>query len=274
MNEFDLLRKKTGMTIAKAWMLMVSVVVIFALSNGIFNMFFNANRGSFTMTSKEFIVYFTAFNLSIFLGCLCGIFINKKQLPSFRNTTPSNYIWGFVIAMAWCYINPVILDFFPSNPISLKDNKLLLLLGGVGMLLTITLQIGIIGHGLLRNYSFKNALFTVIAVSIIMLEPQSVIILVFYTLFLYYIYYRTASFQLIVFITTISVTTESFLPLYFDADYSINYVRTYFLQNETLYYIGFVFCVGLIITGLYYIKTHTKFIEWQRPDEDENITFL
>ncbi len=273
MNELDLLRKKTGMTIAKAWMLMATTIVILVLSIGIFNYFISVNK-TLTPTLEDSIFYLTSYIFVFFLGSLSGFFVNKKQLPFFRKTTFLIYIWGFMIAIVWCYINPIILDLLPLNPVSFKDNKIFLLLNMIVILFYIVLQIGIIGHGLLKNYTFRNALFTVIAVSITLIDPQSVLILIFYSSILYYIYYRTASFQLVIFIVTISATVETLLPVYFDANFTGNYVRNYFIQNNTLYYAGFVACVGLIIGGSYYIKTHTQLIEWQRPEEDENIEFL
>lgn len=53
-----------------------------------------------------------------------------------------------------------------------------------------------------------------------------------------------------------------------------NYIKTQLIQNDTLYYFGIVVCVGIIAGGLYYIKTNTKTIEWQKPEEDETLAFL
>ena len=276
MNELDLLRKKTGMTIAKAWMLMATTIVIFILDNTAFKLLINSK----TISIKNFdgaTFYFISLFVATFLGCVWGFFINKKQMPFFKNQSLLIWFWCIIIALVWAYISPVVFDILPmnipkqKNPESLEIGSFFSL---TSLLLFIILQIGIIGNGLLKNYALRQAIFTIMAVGIVMLNPIAVISIAFQTLFLFYIYYRTAAFQLPIFMVFIFGALEEILPLYFDANYSTNYIRNYFIQNNSVYYIGLVVCVSLIIGGLYYIKTHTKLIEWQRPEEDENIEFL
>ena len=76
MNDSELLRKKTGMTIAKAWMLMLSCVVVFIKNVGIFGAVAGFKKSG--MDDVENFV-FGALLLMLLLCGFWGFFVNKKE---------------------------------------------------------------------------------------------------------------------------------------------------------------------------------------------------
>jgi hypothetical protein len=278
MEELDLLRKKTGMTIAKAFTLVFSLVLIFGVVSITFGILSNTNRGKIIsrdiIENEVFIILLIVF----FLGNIWAYFINKKELPFFRKTSFTIIILSIIIAFAWCYIIPIITEFHffgekqSKSREHIATNSILTL--AISLFFTF-LQIGFIGHGLLKNYLFKQAIFTVAAVSIMFFVPEAVIGLAFQSLIMFYVYYRTASFLLPILMTVIfSLVEDCFKLIYGSEIGTVNYVRTHIIQNDTLYFAGLIASVFVILGGLYFIKKETKTIKWQRPDEDESIAFL
>jgi hypothetical protein len=216
--------------------------------------------------------------LILSLSSLWGFYINKEQLPFFNIPSILVVLVCIMISLAWSYISPIIVEFFPFNEKE-SDNiervGIHFLLGVLSSTLFTFLQIGIIGHGLLKNYLFKQVIFTVAAVSIVMVIPQAVIGLFFQTAIMFYIYYRSASFLLPLMMTVIFNIVEDIFK--FNLGNNIvtrNYIKFDFVQNDTLYFTGLAACIAIIIGGLYFIKTQTKVIAWQRPEEDEDLAFL
>ncbi len=276
MDELNLLRKKTGMTIAKAWMVMVTCVIVFMLGTIIIGGVLGYRKAD----PQEFMEngIFILMVLILILSSLWGFYINKKQLPFFNKPSVSITLVCIIISLAWSYISPIIVEFLPFNEKESNNIERVgihFLLGVLSSTLFTFLQIGIIGHGLLKNYFFKQVIFTVAAVSIVMVIPQAVIGLFFQTAIMFYIYYRTASFILPLVMTLIFNIVEVIFRIYLGNDIvTRNYIKFDFVQNNTVYYLGLLASITIIIVGLLYIKKQTKTIEWQRPEEDENIAFL
>ena len=277
MEELNLLRKKTGMTIAKAWILMVSAVLLFIVSVFVVALISKINKrdiSDFVHTHLSWIM------ISVFSVCsLWGFNINKRELPFFQKPSFAIIITCMMIAIAWSYVSPIVGDLLPFSERESKNveisAKIEIFLGLLITLIFTVLQIGIIGHGLLKNYFFKQVLFTVAAVSMVLVVPQAVIGLLFQTVIIFYVYYRTASFQLpLLMASVLTISEETFKFLYGDSITSKNYIRINFMPNETSYHMGIIACLGIIIGGLYFIKSKTTTIAWQRPEEDENLTFL
>ncbi len=272
MNEFDLLRKKTGMTIAKAWMLMLSGIFVFLLLAVAIG-FYNGYKKN-VMLDAEILVFGVLIAI-ICLCCLWGFFINKKQLPFFNKPTPESIILSVIVALAWFYISPIINDLLPyESKSSDKRTDLPLLFESLLSLSFAVLQIGVIGHGLLKNYQFGKVLFTVAAMSIIFVVPQAVVGMALQTLLMFYVYYRTASFQLPVLMSLVISILEEFFRRVLKINISYNNFIKSLIDNTTVYYLGLVLCVALIAMCFFYIKKRTQVIAWQRPDEDESMAFL
>lgn len=275
MDELDLLRKKTGMTIAKAWMLMVMTVISFFCFRYIFQFLNNQAISPVSFSSSQ--SRYIAMGLAMSIGCAIGYFINKKEQLSFKKVSLSSIFCCFLIAWAWCFTSPIIYDIMPLNipkPPKVESLEPRFFITTIALVLMAILQIGIIGHGLLKNYSFKDVIFTVAAVSIIMITPQVVMSLVFQLLFLFPIYYRTASLILPILVVAVTNITEETIMIIFDADFSTNYVRTYFFQDTLMYSIGFIIAFLVIVGGVLYIKKCSKPIQWLKPEEDETIMIL
>ena len=276
MDELNLLRKKTGMTIAKAWMLMIICVTVLFLGGGILGVMASMNKVEPETYLDRGI--FLIMLLIISISSIWGYFINKKKSPLFHKTSLLIYLLCLFIALSWSYISPLVLDFLPFNTIeaeSLERVEIELLLGIALSLLFTILQIGVIGHGLLKNYLFKQVIFTVVAVSIVMVIPQAVIGLIFQTAIMFYIYYRTASFQLPLLMTlSFSLVEYACKLTWGHAITTQNYIRIHFVPNPVLYQIGLLVAVLIIVIGLYFIRKNTNPIVWQRPEEDEDLAFL
>lgn len=276
MDELNLLRKKTGMTIAKAWMVMVTCVIVFILGAGIIGGVLGYRKADPQEFMEEGI--FILMVLILILSSLWGFYINKKQLPFFNKPSVLITLVCIIISLAWSYISPIIVEFLPFNE-NESDNiervGIHFLLGIISSVLFTVLQIGIIGHGLLKNYLFKQVIFTVAAVSIVMVIPQAVIGMFFQTAIMFYIYYRTASFLLPLIMSISFIIVEDIFKVYLGNNIvTRNYIKFDFIQNDTLYFTGLAACIAIIIGGLYFIKTQTKVIAWQRPEEDEDLAFL
>lgn len=276
MDELNLLRKKTGMTIAKAWMVMVTCVIVFIFGAGIIG----GVLGYRNADPQEFIEkgVFILLVLILTLSSLWGFYINKKQLPFFNKPSVLVVFVCIIISLAWSYVSPIIVEFLPFNEKE-SDNiervGIHFLLGVISSVLFTFLQIGIIGHGLLKNYLFKQVIFTVAAVSIVMVIPQAVVGMFFQTAIMFYIYYRTASFILPLIMSISFIIVEDIFKVYLGNNIvTRNYIKFDFVQNDTLYFTGLAVCITIIIGGLYVIKTQTKVIAWQRPEEDEDLAFL
>ena len=120
-----------------------------------------------------------------------------------------------------------------------------------------------------------QVLFTVAVVRIVMVVPQAVIGLIFQTLIMFYIYYRTASFQLPLLMTTVFIMVEETFKLTWGQGISTkNYIKIHLIQNDNLYYIGLLIAISITLAGLFFIKKQTTPIAWQRPEEDEDLVFL
>lgn len=276
MDELDLLRKKTGMTIGKAFTVVFTLFLsTFVVGIAVAIIFKDI------MPKKIDIIEDNIFLLMLIVflfGNIWAYYINKKEFPFFKKSSFSIIITSIIVAVAYSYISPGIIDIYPFGERagekidSLEITNLLTL--AISIIFTF-LQIGFIGHGLLKNYHFKQAIFAVAAVSIMFFVPQAVIGLMFQSLIMFYVYYRTASFQLPIIMTIMfSLVEDSFKIFYGNEIIKGNYIRTHFVQDNTLYFAGLIASVFVILGGLYFIKRQTKVIEWQRPDEDENIAFL
>jgi hypothetical protein len=275
MDELDLLRKKTGMTIAKAWMLMIITVIIFFCLRFIFQFLNNQSISPVSFSSNQ--SRYIAMGLAMSIGCTIGYFINKKERLSFKKVSIFSILCCLLISWAWCYTSPIIYDIMPLNipkPPKIQGLEPRFFITTFALVLMVLLQIGIIGHGLLKNYPFKDVIFTVAAVSVIMITPQVVMSLVFEILFLFPIYYRTASLILPLFVVATVNITEETIMIITDADFSTNYVRTYFFQDTLTYSIGFIISLLVIIGGVFYIKKYSKPIQWLKPEEDETIMIM
>lgn len=276
MDELNLLRKKTGMTIAKAWMVMVTCVIVFMIGAIIIGGVLGYRKAD----PQEFMEngIFILMVLILILSSLWGFYINKKQLPFFNKPSVSITLICIIISVAWSYISPIIVEFLPFNEKE-SDNiervGIHFLLGVLSSTLFTFLQIGVIGHGLLKNYLFKQVIFTVAAVSIVMVIPQAVIGMFFQTAIMFYIYYRTASFLLPIIMSIAFSVVEYIFRIYLGNNIvTKNYIKFDFIQNDTVYYLGLMASIAIIIAGLWYIKKQTKVIAWQRPEDDESIAFL
>lgn len=269
MDELDLLRKKTGMTIGKAFTVVFTLVFITFAISVFFGILFGENKSEAVKLVEDNV--FILLLIIFLLGNIWAYFINKKELPFFRKTPISIILISIVVALAYAYISPAIIDIYPFSNKEKETLENISVTNILTLLISIfftSLQIGFIGHGLLKNYQFKQAIFTVAAVSIMFFVPQAVIGLMFQSMIMFYIYYRTASFQLPIIITIIFSLVEDFLKFIYGYDISKeNYIRTYLVQDNTLYFAGLVACVCVIFGGLYYIKKQTKTIEWQSSEE-------
>lgn len=276
MDELDLLRKKTGMTIGKAFTIVFTLFVsTFVIGIAVAIIFRDIMPKKIDIIEDNIFLLMLVIFLS---GNIWAYYINKKELPFFKKTPFSIIVVSIIIAIAYSYVSPGIIDIYPFSEKAgekidnLEITNLLTL--AIGIVFTF-LQIGFIGHGLLKNYQFKQAIFTVAAVSIMFFVPQAVIGLMLQSLIMFYVYYRTAAFQLPIIMTIMfSLVEDSFKFFYKNDIIKGNYIRTHFVQDNTLYFVGLIASLFVIFGGLYFIKTQTKVIAWQRPEDDESIAFL
>lgn len=269
MDDLELIQKKTGMTIGTAWILMFSSIAVLFLCGVVFGIYMAAKGGKQGMgQAVDFVMISLVCSFLLFAGI--GFLINKKEKFYTQKVKPEVILWAVLIAILWGFVSSFFMDYFPKYdgmaPIGELTNNWVF-----GVLLNsamIIFQIGVIGHGLLRNYELRRAMITISFVCITFYIPAAVISLVLQSMILLYIYYRTESFWVVYACSILMFTPQYLFKYIFNAPaINFNFWRVYILPNDTIYYVLLVLSLVGIGVLLRQIKAKTVLIKWLKEYE-------
>ncbi|SOE21635.1 hypothetical protein SAMN06298216_2092 [Spirosomataceae bacterium TFI 002] len=270
MKDDLIFQKKKGMTISKAWILFLSMLIAQLITGGIVGYKIAKARGEGAVIENPYgmTMYYTLGAYIIL--CVIAFYINKKELPRFN--IPSFQRVGFAIIIAiFIRILSSVLEDLPFSFITQESieqmgqfNYTFIVLQS---LVIIFFQVGFIGHGLLRNYEFITAAITTTLVSIVHFEPKSILSMIVLVGIMLYIYYKTSSFWLVIIIGLVYMYIDVVMALFYDMNiFHNNNWRNVIIGNDASYYSLVAFCV-LGTAGLLYIISRIDPLEWQRSDE-------
>jgi hypothetical protein len=261
------------MTIGTAWILMFSSIIVlfaFGVVIGIINGFFKTKNPNVNLFDAIMLGMLASF---IICGII-GFYQNKKELFFTHAVSKPILLVSLLMGFLWSYISSILFDYYSINP---EASKMSLGLSGTwwfAILLNVALvvfQIGVIGHGLLRNYPFNKALITVCFISVSFFVPAAVVAMIFQSLILFFLYHRTASFWLV-----LVVSNLMYLPSYFGRyifggnEVTRNFYKLDILPNAQMYYLVWVICLIALVFSAFWINKKAKVIDWQRASEYES----
>ncbi|MBP6620018.1 MAG: hypothetical protein KA188_07170 [Leadbetterella sp.] len=269
MDDLDLIKKKTGMTIGTAWILMFSSMALMFLLAVVYGILGFVNKKTFSMNNSVDLVM-VVMVLSFLIFALIGFFINKKELPYFAKVSPKILLILFVIAMLWSVIASFFLDYY-LNKEKMEQMEGISRTWWFAIILNTSMmifQIGVIGHGLLRNYNLKKSMIAISFICIVFYMPAAVSSMIIQSMILLYVYYRTASFLMVLYTSTLM-----FMPDYlYRSIFEIHQLNYNFYKNEifpspAVYYVVWVLAIFALSGALWYLKQNTKVIKWERDEE-------
>jgi hypothetical protein len=265
MKDDYLFQKKKGMTISKAWILFLSLFIFYIIGGAIVGVL--EAMGKKQENPFEVSIYISI--VAVIILSLIGYFINCKELPRFKSISLLNVTTAITLAICFRIATSIIEDL----PFSMIEQaqleqfaKLSYFAVATQSIMLILFQVGVIGHGLLRNYDLTSAMLTTALVSLINFEPKSIITMILFISLLLYVYYKTASFQMVVIITAFYMFMDYFLKPFFDFKIiDSNNWRTVIIANDTAYYAILALCVLCIAIILKFISK-LKPLDWRRTE--------
>ncbi len=272
MNELDLLATKKGMTFGKAWML-IFFTFISLFFVGMAAGFISAANKIDPKSMSIYTLTGISFGISSTIAIVWGYFINLREWPFFKKQN--------VEVVVLCLFSGFLIRFLSSGfeeiPLFLIQEEAIRQVSGkpvinfLTLLGVLTLQIGIIAHGLFRNYPFQKVVVTVLVLSVVQLEPRTIISLVAVALLLMIVYYLTASFHLVMAIIFIYAGIEFVFSVIYGFDpASNNNYRHVLIHNDPLYYALMFLSTALLVWSLFRIKKIAKGITWRRDENYHN----
>lgn len=270
MKDDLIFQKKVGMTVSKAWIFFLSMFIVQIVAGAIVG--FEIARGKAENNPAE-----NPYSLTILytlgaylLLCLIAYFINKKEFPRFFSPSFKNVGVALLLAVFIRIVTSILEDV----PFSLITQEQIEQMGEVNYgiiaiqsLVVIFFQIGFIGHGLLRNYDFSTAVVTTTLVSIIHFEPKAIVAMIILVGVLLYMYYKTASFWLVLITGMGYMYIDVLMKLFFDFNiFDSNNWRTVIIGNDNIYYALWALSI-LGIGALIALLSKAKSPEWRRADE-------
>jgi hypothetical protein len=269
MDDLELIQKKTGMTIGTAWILMFSSVVFLFLIGFSFGVYMAASGQKDAMNQAvDFIMISLVASFSIF--AIIGFWINKKEWFYTQKPSLDVILLVLLIAILWSFVSSFFMDYFPKYDDRVQIGKLTnnWLFGILLNSSMIIFQIGVIGHGLLRNYELRRAMGTICFICITFYMPAAVVSLVLQSMILLYLYYRTASFWLVYGASLLMFSPQYFLRYILgESAVNINFWRVNIIQNDMVYYGLLAIAVLLIGVLIWQIKNKTVLIKWAKEYE-------
>lgn len=268
-NDDFFMTKKSGMTITKAWMLFISMFLIYFLIGGVFG-FIQASRGE-KLDPASFIGNTLILNGTVsFLMCVIAYFVNIREFPRFEKITPKAAFVALFVGVALRFSLSIVEE-IPFSMVTAESMKEITSLNPLFLFLPVLIlmifQVGFIGHGLLRNYGFGTALVTTVLVSIINFELKSIISIMLLSGVGLLVYYRTSSFLLYLILIFPYFIADYFLTIFFDFDlFGFNNFRYVLIKDDTVYFVLLTVSILSVLASIrYYVSL--KPIQWKREDE-------
>jgi hypothetical protein len=264
--EIDLLPKKKGMTIGNAFMLMISCVTVFAFLAGGTLLILKLSNAKVDLNDDWI---FLALVISFITNSLWGYRMNSKELPFFDKIKYSELKYLIIIALATYYLTSVFSEINlirDTQRARIIDEPSLakVLIDATITICFVFFQIGIIGHGLLKNYAFQKAILVILFLSICFISPSTVLGIGCQGAILFFIYYRTASFNAVLF-TLFFMLIPDYILWFTVGKKDLNVLRLDVFHGNTLMYgIGWIIALLLLIWTIIKLKTNSKEINWRK----------
>ncbi|KPM48476.1 hypothetical protein AFM12_07545 [Jiulongibacter sediminis] len=131
----------------------------------------------------------------------------------------------------------------------------------------IFLQIGIIGHGLFKNYSLGVALGTTCLISLINFEPKTVLAMFILIGILTFFYYRTGSFEIVILGTLVYFLIDLLLLQFIDFNVMAENNYRYVILGNDVAYFGVMLVSVLLLLFLMRQVGQLKQIQWKQKTE-------
>jgi hypothetical protein len=185
--------------------------------------------------------------------------INKYEIPLFSKSKFSDYLKVLILGVLWIVFCIFLNDMVTTKNIGTvavnQDFKEYFNFTGslrnVNSILYALFYLGVLGHGLLKNYKFKEIIVILAFFSLPVLHPTVVLQYLFLNLILIYIYYHTLAFQLILFFLVIAAIIDHvFVLLYSPHELRYeNIIKDQIIGNEIAYYLF----MSIVIVSFLYI---------------------
>ncbi len=263
------------MTTANAWMLLFACISFLIVIMVAF-VFYNKRIG---LRKAEFEVQniFYAFILNFTLVSLLGIYKINKELPFFKSIKSKDFLTVILVSIIWIVFSSIFDEFANLFQSDSKDKDdafshsrwILDILVSVSFT---TFQIGVISHGLFKNYSFKKAIITIFFSSLVFILPHVALPMAFQGLMFAIIYYALGSFQTVL-VSAILVSIPEYFFWYFYGIKNNNPIKNNWIVNEYIYYLVIALSFVVWLYFLFRLYKNRAKIHWEEVPTYENITF-
>lgn len=275
MNELEFLKKRKGMTMANAWMLIfasIGFLIVLMVAFVYYNKRIAQKDAEFEV---EYILY--TFVLTFSLVSLLGIYKINKELPYFKAIRNSDFLSVLLISVTWIIFSSVFDEFaslFQSdskdkNDVFTHSRWILDIFVSFSFAL---FQIGVISHGLFKNYPFKKAIITIFFSGLAFILPHIALPMAFQGLMFAIIYYVLGSFQTVL-ISAIAVSVPEYFLWYFYGIQNSNPIKNNWIVYEPIYYLVTALAFIVWLYFLFRLYKNRAKIHWEEVPSYENITF-
>lgn len=270
---------KKGMTIFKAFLQMFLCVIFihiigFFYEAGFLYSLFESYFHNSPVVKNQLNTY--SYLISYFVFTLIGFRINNYEIPIFSKLSFLPYFIVIILGAFWFIIDLFLIDLFLMKylgkvPFKMVDRNYFDLRGIMRYLasfLSVAFTIGAIGHGLLRNYTFRSVALVLVSFSLFFLNPILVFELLLQNLILIYIYYQFQAFQLCLLFVFTRLVMEVLIVLRYSYHSMLyeNVIKNEIIGNQTLYYLFIVIVFFLFLYILYSFRNLKKTHTWLRKD--------
>jgi hypothetical protein len=274
-NDFLDSPKLSGMTIFKAFMLvffcvsLIHCIGLFFQAGFLFGFLDSSVHSTAKINLKPNTYgYFIAYTMFI----LIGLRVNNFDLPIFEKSNLTGYFKILVLSILW-----IVFCIFLNDLVTTKNIGTVVVnqdfkgyfdfkesLRNINSLLYIVFYIGILGHGLLKNYNFNRVVIVLAFCSLPFLHPTIVLQYLFLNLILIFIYYHTRAFQLTLFFMVIALIFDHVFALLYSPQelrYG-NIIKDHIIGNEIAYYLFMALVLVLFLYILFSFKSPEKRKLW------------
>ncbi len=266
-SEFNF-NKKRGMTVGKAWMLFLLLMIMYFVVGAIQGyQQLQKNSSNYNVDGNTLLILSIG---GVFIISIIGYFINQKELPYFSGLSVKALLLALLVSFLVRFISSI----FEELPLSfveqenmkfmLESNYFLFVLPSA---LLIFLQIGVIGHGLLRNYDLTPAVATACLISLINFEPKAVLSTAFLVGVFMFFYYKIKSFEFVILGTFFYFYIDYFFLLFTDFEIvAENNYRYKIINNDAVYFTLLGIAI-LLLAFLIRSNAQLKSPAWRRKQE-------
>ncbi len=267
----------TGMTIFKAFLLVFLCVIFIHFIGFFFKVGFLYSLFKTFVDDTSFVeiklnTYSYLISYSVFI--LIGLRLNNNEIPYFRSAKRSDYLKVIVLGMLWNVVGIFLIQIVGDNSIGYvevnQDFTEIFdwkgLLRPLAFIMSLVFLIGIVGHGLLRNYKFMTTVVIITFFALPYLNPIIVVAYMLMNLLLIYIYYYSQAFQLLIIFTVVSSLVEYALA-YFYSPGELRYgniIKNHLIGDSGFYYLFMLVVISIFIGIIFSFRNSKSKQFWNR----------